>query len=362
MPGTAFRVSQTRSVLHVLPHPGGGGETYVDSLAGMDQYRSERVFLARTREVAQALPSIAVNAPRVNLAAGRHDIVHTHGEVASSFCLPALARRPSVITLHGLNLVRRLSGPRGRVAAFNLRLLVRAAARTICVSPVERDEVLEVVGSAGSGRIVVVPNGVEVAALPTPEARAAARADLGIRNGEVVVVAVGALDTPKDPLTPARAAIAAAARGIPIVLLFVGEGNLRPQVEEAVRGEEKVVRVLGHRNDVRRVLAAADLFALSSHREGLPYVLLEAMAVGLPAIVSDYAGATDVVGDAGIVVRRGDLDAFAQALERVATDASERLLLGERARARIARLFSLDEMIARTREIYDSALEERTRR
>jgi glycosyltransferase involved in cell wall biosynthesis len=357
----AINLPRMRSVLHVLPHPGGGGETYVDSLARMDDYRLERLFLARSREPVRALPVLGVNAARANLAARRHDVVHTHGEVASFFCLPALARQPSVITLHGLNLARRLNAPAARIAAINLRLLVRAATRTVCVSHAERDEVLHVVGSADSASVVVVPNGVELARLPTPEERATARADLRIRNGEVVVVAVGALDTPKDPVTPARAAIATAGKGIPLVLIFAGEGNLRTQLEEAVRGAERTVRVLGHRTDTGRVLAAADVFALSSQREGLPYALLEAMAMGLPAIVSDYAGATDVVGDAGIVVRRGDVDAFAHALERFATDAPERLLLGERARARIARDFSLDEMISRTREIYDAVLEERGR-
>lgn len=350
-----------RSVLHVLPHPGGGGETYVNSLARLDDYRVERLFLARSRHPVGALPVLGVNAARASVAARRHDVVHTHGEVASFFCLPVLARRPSVMTLHGLNLVRRLPGPTARIGAINLRLLVRAAARTICVSDAERKEVLDVLGSPEAPSVVVVPNGIEVASLPTPEERARARAELRIRNGEIVVVAVGALDTPKDPVTLARAAMAAARQGIPLVLMVAGDGALRTQVKEAVRGAERTVRVLGHRTDIHRVLVAADVFALSSEREGLPYALLEAMAMGLPAIVSDYAGATEAVGDAGIIVRRGDIGAFAQALEHVATDAPERLLLGERARARVARLFSLDQMIARTREIYDSALEERRR-
>jgi glycosyltransferase involved in cell wall biosynthesis len=341
-----------RTVLHVLPHPGGGGETYVDSLSGMPNYDHERVYLGPERDPLRAAPSLATSVPRVNLLARHFDIVHVHGEVASCFCLPALASRTSVVTLHGLNLVKRSSRLVGPIAALNLRLIVRAATRTICVSEAEREEVGQVVGEEPAGRILVVPNGVARPGKMVAGERESVRAQLGV-EGRIAAVAVGALDTPKDPLTLARAAIAAAQAGSPVVLLLVGEGSLRRQLEEMVRESNGVVRVLGHRNDVASVLAAADVFLLSSRHEGLPYALLEAMAAGLPSIVSDYPGATEVVGDAALLVPTGDVVGFCSAIEALAGDASLRASLGERARQRVEDHFSLEQMLNGTRQVYE---------
>src|SRR5262249_44324614 len=154
-------------VLQVLPHPGGGGETYVDLLERMDGYASDRRHLVRSPTLA-ALGPLLVRAPGVNLELRRSALGHVHGEAAALACLPGLAARPSVVTLHGLNLLRRLGGVRGRCAALNLRMIVRAASRTICVSHAERNEVVEVVGPDAARRIVTIQYGVDLPPLPTP--------------------------------------------------------------------------------------------------------------------------------------------------------------------------------------------------
>ena len=340
------------SILHVLPHPGGGGERYVDSLSEMDGYRVERTYLAGHREPLAAIPQLVSSVPRVNFRAQRFDIVHVHGEVPSLLCLPSLARRPSVVTLHGLNFVRRSTGVRAKIAATNLRLLVRSATRTICVSEAERSEILHIVGQSAAARLDLVPLGVKPRGSVTPEERSQARAGLGVR-AETVVATVGVLEYPKDPVTAARAAVEASESGLSLTLLVIGDGRLRSQVEEVARDSAGAVHVLGHRDDVSRVLAAADIFILSSRHEGLPYSLLDAMAAGIPTIVTDYPGAHDAVDEAGAVVPRGDVVRLAEVLRRLAADPTERATLGERARARASRLFSLGTMIDRTRKIYD---------
>ena len=350
-----------RAVLHVLPHPGGGGETYVDSLARMEGFRQERVFLAPSRELLRAAPSLATSVPRVNIQARRFDIVQVHGEVAGFLCLAALARRPSVVTLHGLNLVRRSARLIEPAAVLNLRLIVRTAARTICVSEEERREVAALVGKGLAGRLEVVPNGVEPPGPPSSEERKAARTEFGL-EGRTVVVSVGGLDPPKDPLTIANAAISAARGGFPIVLVIAGDGSLRSRLEDIARESEGVVRVLGHRLDVARLLAAADVFALSSRHEGHPYALLEAMAAGLPCVVSDYPGAADVVGEGGVVVSQGDIDALAQALGRLTDDASLRAAIGEKARRRVETRFPLKQMVDSTKRVYETAMTARPAR
>jgi glycosyltransferase involved in cell wall biosynthesis len=321
----------------------------------MDGYRVERIYLASGREPLPAIPRLASSVPRVNLRAGQFDIVHVHGEVPSLLCLPSLVRRPSVVTLHGLNFVRRFTGVRAKVAATNLRWLVRAASRTICVSKAERDEILDIVGLPATARLELVPLGVESGKGVTQEERSEARAAMGVRT-ELVVATVGVLEYPKDPVTTARAAVEAARSGLSLVLLVVGEGRLRRQVADVARESNGVVRLLGHRDDVPRVLAAADAFALSSRHEGLPYAVLDAMAAGLPTIVTDYPGADDAVADAGLVVRRGDVPGLAHALRQLAADSAERARLGERARTRAREVYSLDAMIRRTRRIYEQIL------
>ena len=344
-----------RSVLHVLPHPGGGGETYVDSLAEMAGYDHSRFFLAASRSPLAAAPSLAANVPRANLRARRFDIVHVHGEVAAFLCLPALAGVPSVVTLHGLHFVKRSTRIRGQFAKANLRLVVRTATRTICVAEEERREAVRFMGNSLATKLAVVPNGVAIPLPPTADERRSIRAELGV-DDRIVVVSVGSLDPPKDPLTPAHAVTALARAGSSVVLLLVGDGSLRASVEDIARGSTGAVRALGQRDDITRLVAASDLFVLSTGREGLPYALLEAMAAGLPSVVSDYPGASEVVGDAGILVPEGDIEGFRSAIGRLAADASLRASLGDKARRRIKTRLSLEQMLDGTRQVYEEVV------
>jgi glycosyltransferase involved in cell wall biosynthesis len=285
-----------------------------------------------------------------------------HGEVAGAISLLLLARRPSVLTLHGLHLLRRVDGAAAAAAQVNLRLLTRAATRTICVSEAERAEVLSVVSARMAPRVIVIHNGVAVTAPPRAEEREAARFEFGISDSSIVAAFVGSLDDRKSPLTAVRAAIEVARGGIPIVLLVAGDGPLRPDVERAAEEERDVVRAIGFRSDPERVLAACDFFVLPSSREGLPYSLLEAMAIGVPAVVSDTPGNLEALGDTGIVAPHGNVAAFAAGIRELAVNITRRRSLGDAARRRVLERFGLDEMLRRTRQAYDEVLDERTAR
>jgi glycosyltransferase involved in cell wall biosynthesis len=137
---------------------------------------------------------------------------------------------------------------------------------------------------------------------------------------------------------------------VPITLLVAGEGPLRPKLE---RDAQVSTRILGHRADVPRLLAAADFFVLVSRREGLSFALVEAMAYGLPAVVTDIPENLEAIGDSGFAVQWGDHEALMIALRRLAENGTERAVLGERARRRVAKLFDADDMISRTRAVYD---------
>jgi glycosyltransferase involved in cell wall biosynthesis len=331
-----------RRVLHVLPHSGGGGETYVDLLEEMEPYRSDRLFLS---------PAVGRSLVAVARRARDFDLVHVHGEVAAALCLPILATRPSVVTLHGLHLVRRLGSFARRGARLSLGLVVRSADRTICVSESERRQLALAVGRVADGRAVVIPNGVALPALPAPEERLAMRAELGLSEREIVGIWVGSLDLHKDPLTAAGAANRAE-----VTLLVVGEGPLASTLLAEAGAH---VRPLGRRGDVPKLLAAADFFVLSSLREGLSLALLEALAAGLPTVVSDLSENIEAVGDSGLAVAAGDESAFASAFTRLANDAAMRRSRGEAARRRAAGQFRAEVMVERTRRIYEAVLAER---
>jgi L-malate glycosyltransferase len=334
-----------RTVLHVLPHPGGGGDTYVDLLGEMDGYRFDRAYLARSPHPSPV--ELARGVAYVLRRAGRYDLLHVHGEAAAGLCLPRLAVGRSVVTLHGLNLVRRFGGLRRLAAIVNLRAILRAADATICVSQAEHDGLTRIVGTAAARSAVVIRNGVRVMPLPTEQDRAAVREELGIAADDLVAIWIGSLDENKDPLTAIHAAEQAG-----VTLLVVGDGPLRSATERAAGPN---TRVLGQRRDVPRVLAAADVYASTSRREGLSLSLLEAMAAGLTPIVTDLPENVEAVGDAGLAFAPGDEVAAADALRRLTSMAGEAARLGTRARERVAEHFDATAMTGATSAVYTAA-------
>jgi glycosyltransferase involved in cell wall biosynthesis len=335
------------SALHVLPHAGGGGDAYVDVLTAMPGYRMRRVHLAPARKpgpagVSRGLVDLTRHLPG-------HALLHVHGEGTAALLLPLLVARRSVVTLHGLHLLRRVTGAAHRAAALNLRAVVRAADRTICVSSAEQDLLAAVVGDGmAERRTVVVHNGARAAADLSAAERRRVRAEFDLSDRDRVAIWVGSLDERRDPVAVVRATEQTAT-----TLLVVGEGPLRGEVERAAGPH---VHVLGQRNDVPRLLGAADFFVLMSEREGLSFALIEAMAHGLPSIVSDIPENVEAVGDTGIPVPYGDSDAVAEAFRRLTREESTRDALAERARRRAVEHFSAERMIERTRAVYDEVL------
>jgi len=335
------------TVLHVLPHRGGGAETYVDLLAGLDGIEHERFALSAGRTPASAAASLPRRWPALVRAARRADVVHAHGDAAAILALPLLAARPAVWTTHGLHLLRR--HPR---VAPGVRGAMRATATTLCTSLAERDE-LAALAPALAGRLAVARNGLPPAPPADPAARAVARAELGLDDGEAAVLFLGELEERKRPLDAVAAVRQARDDGAPLVLLVAGDGPQRADVEAAAG---PAVRALGFRRDVARLLAAADVFVLPSEREGLSFAILEAMAAGLAPVVADGPGNPEAVGDAGIVVPAGDPAALAAALGRLARDAAERERLGAAARARVASEFAVGPLLDGARAAYGRAL------
>lgn len=343
----------TRKVLHVLPHAGAGAQTYIDVLAGLDGFSFATFELSASRSPAAAAASIAARQPRLYRAARQADLIHVHGEAASTVALPWLALRPSVVTLHGLHLLRRLSpGVPRRLGRANVRAIVNAADRTICVSQAELAD-LRWLPERLRPKLAMVHNGLRLPAANDPSARSRARATLGLSDADLAVLYVGQLEPRKDPLTAVRAVERARVRDQRIVLLVAGDGPCRSALATAAPGG---VRLLGQRRDVDGLLAAADVFVMPSLREGLSYAVLEALGHGLATIVSDGPGNPEAVGSAGLIFPVGDERRLADHLLALAADPQLRGNLGEAGRARITDELSVERMLQGTRAVYEAAL------
>ncbi|MEA2298767.1 MAG: hypothetical protein QOF77_1703 [Solirubrobacteraceae bacterium] len=334
-------------VLHVLPHPGGGGETYVDLLGGLDGYVHERLYLSDSRS--PLLAAAAIACALVRAARTPADIVHGHGDVASVLAAPILRGRPLVISSHGLHMLRRARGPARPVFLAGLSRAL-AGATTICESQAERDELRAVLPNA---RLVVVPNGILAPPPPPPGDPGSVRAELGIAAHEVLGVFAGQLEERKEPMLAIAAAERARGAGAPFVLAVAGAG---PQQAAVDARASDAVRPLGFRRDLGAILAAADVYLAPSRREGVSYALLEAMGSGLVPVVADGPGSPEVVGEAGLVVAAGDAEALARALVRLCAEPELRRDLGRAARRRVVEDFSLEGFLGATRRVYERAL------
>jgi glycosyltransferase involved in cell wall biosynthesis len=346
---------EERRVLHVLPHAGAGAQTYIDALASLHGYRFGMFELTPTRSPARAAANMALRRPALWRAARRADLIHVHGEVASLATLGLLARGPAVVTLHGLHLLRRLGpGLPTKLGRTGLAAVVSAADATICVSQAERDD-LEWLPARLRAKLVVVRNGLTLPAAPDPKARARARAALGLEERRVVVLYAGQLEPRKDPLIALRAVQRVHAADPRVVLLIAGAGPCEAELREAAGPE---TRLLGQRSDIPELLAAADVFVMPSHREGLSYAVLEALGHGVATVVSDGPGNPEAVGEAGIVFPVGDVGALSSALSRLSADPAARHALAQAGRERIATDLSAARMVAETGGVYDRVLRE----
>jgi glycosyltransferase involved in cell wall biosynthesis len=290
---------------------------------------------------------------------GRYDIVHGHSSKAGFLARVAgsLAGTPTVYTPHALYFLRHPSG-RERTLYLGLERFARPfTTRFVAVSESEKDVALRE-KLAPAERIVVIPNGIEPAAFVRPaHARAHVRAELGIPLDAAVIGTAARLTAQKDPeclVHAIREVISRTRRAVYFV--WAGDGELDGHVERIVHelGLHQWCRLLGFRRDVRSVMCAFDVFALTSRYEGLPYAVLEAMALGLPVVATNVVGTRDLVADGvnGFLVPPGDAVAAADSLLRLIDNPSLGVEFGQRARTLVEERFTLAAMIERLASLY----------
>ncbi|WP_162349313.1 glycosyltransferase [Pseudoxanthomonas gei] len=277
---------------------------------------------------------------------GRYDIVQSHHE--KSDLLNALLTPPAGCM--------RISNRRdmGYKKSAKLKWLFRflnprfdrviAPAQPI-LSELSRAEGLD------SARMLWIPNGVDTRKFrPWPRGeRQAARHSLRLDDDSIAFVCIARMTAEKchGDLLSAFAQVHAQ---VPQARLFlVGQGPLRAEIERqvAAAGLGHAVTLLGMRPDIESVLPALDIGLLASSTEGMSNAILEMASCGLPVIATDVGGNPSLVEPEvnGLLVPSGNSGLLAQAMARLAVEPAQRLRMGQAARARIEREFSLDAMV-----------------
>lgn len=244
-------------------------------------------------------------------------------------------------------------GSHGRMLAY--RLTDRLADISTNVSD-EAVKAFEQQRALRPGRMRVIYNGIDTQSFTFDEsARHIVRRELGIDASTPLLSAVGRLSEQKDYPNLLRAFAGLEGGPVPPRLAIVGDGPLRVELVGMAEslGVADRVHFLGVRHDVLDLLSACDLYVMSSAWEGLPMVILEAMACQCFVVATDCGGIRSVLGETGIVVPPQDSEALAAALERsLQLPADERENLGRAARQRVVEHFSLEATAERYLAVY----------
>ncbi|HEX6272187.1 MAG TPA: glycosyltransferase [Polyangiaceae bacterium] len=287
------------------------------------------------------------------LRAEHVDVVHTHNPHALIYGAPAagLARAAIVHTKHGANPdVARRRWLR-RVASTLVDACVAVTPTLAAMARRDQD--------CNPELLHVIPNGIDMRRFaPRAEARRRIRTELGIPEDAWVVGTVGRLAPEKDHglLIDAMAPLLDERRH----LVIVGDGSerdaLRKRVDGTLRGA--YVHLTGARDDVESLLAAFDTFVLSSKTEGLPLVLLEAMATELPVVSSSVGGIPDVIrhDSTGFLFPSGDKNALTKELLRVFGSPELGRRIGTAGRHAVTETHSIERMFESYDALYRSVL------
>ena len=278
----------------------------------------------------------------------RVDLVHTHGHFAVNVLARIAGRLAGARVLshmHIQNAFRRGPGRRAQIALDNAT--ARLCFALVAVSDATRADLVR--QGYPAGRLVTIRNGIEPAEDVVP---------VRLADGPTIV------EVARLAEVKGQRVLLAALQQVDATAVLVGrdleqggayEEELRADAERL--GVADRVVFAGYRDDVPAVLAGCDVFCLPSSAEGLPLVVLEAMAHAKPVVATRVGGTDEVVvdGETGLLVPTGDSDALARALSQLLADPTRATRLGEAGRTRVLAEFGAASMAARVLELYDGA-------
>lgn len=303
----------------------------------------------------------AVNKLKGYIGRAKPDLVHTHG-VRANF-LGRLASRslrvPVVTTVHS-SVYSDYSNPLKKFFYHRIEKLTRKyTQRFIAVAGSLKRE-LEADG-IDPGSIEVVYNGITPDFLEAPP-EPSLKEELGISPETPVLITVGRLESVKNQEMLLKVFRRLKDQGISFHGVVVGDGPLMTRLQEkaAQLDIKEFVSFLGFRKDIFRLLSQSDIFLLTSKMEGLPVTLLEAMAAGIPAVVTEVGGMPEVIDLAGngFTIPVDDVEQFAERVVLLLRDQGLGEVMVSRGRRALEEHFSHEKFIAGTLEVYRRLVQE----
>ena len=354
-----------RRVLQVLgPSAGGVARHVAQVVTELDGQDDLVIDIAAPPDLPIAMPkqTLPIDIPkglrghagaiaRVRSLAQPYDVVHAHGLRAGTDTGIATRGPKKIVTVH--NLVHPAIAGRMRAPFYSRTesLVVALYDMTFAVSA-DIARSLQRAWPPGRDKIEILHLGVGAAPAVTRSA-SEVRAELGATCRSLIVTVARLV--PQKSLTTMLDAMV---RVPEAVLAIVGEGRERGALEEAIRklGLSERVRLLGFRTDVADIMAAADVFCLSSIWEGVPLAAQEAVLLGVPVVATDVGGMRELIANkiSGRLVPARDPAALAAALSETLTSNDDRARYVAAAQEHLATNFSTDDMLKRLRAAYAS--------
>ena len=286
------------------------------------------------------------------------DLVHSHGYKSNFYALWATGRKlPLVATNH--NWLKH----HWRLVVYSLidKRLIRFFDRIIAVSELIRNEMVE--AGVPDEKITVIDNGVDVEEIARQVRSASQNEMFHESDATKIVGAIGSLKEEKGFRFLIEAAINVVPNEGKVKFLIVGDGPLREELERlaASRGAEGNIVFTGYRNDVYKLLGTFDIFVLPSVKEGLPMVLLEAMAAGIPVVATRVGAVHRVLTDGvnGLLISPGEAGALRKAIETLLTNPSFSASIAARGYETVREHFSSEAMFSKYHATYLDALKGR---
>lgn len=291
----------------------------------------------------------------------RPDIVHTHSSKAG--VLGRLAARlegvPRVVhSIHGFGFGAHQPAPVRAAFLAAERLAARWTDAFIAVSRRNAADGVAM-GLFDTGQVRVIRSGIDLDSFRNPSGSEAVRRELGIPEGAPMVVQVSCFKPQKAPERFVAAAAKILAQCPEAHFVLVGDGGLRSLVERQ-RAELELngrLHLPGWRRDVPALLAAASVATLTSRFEGLPRVVVEALAAGVPVVAMAVEGVEEVLrhGVDGFLVDEGDVTALAERVSTLLGDGELRRTMAARAGETVAE-WDRDTMVRQQEELYQELL------
>jgi len=282
------------------------------------------------------------------------DLVSCHSTVAGFWGRMALKNKiTTIFTAHGWGFSQGTPFLRKSLVVLAEKLVAKFCDKIICVSEYDKELALKH-KIAKPGKLIVIYNGVEINKIQN--------ANLKMQNysSKVKIVFVGRLSGQKNPelLLQVFSELSQKTQDKTQVSL-IGDGSKKEKLQDFIikNNLKEKVTLLGSlpRENVFKILEQSDIFVLTSNYEGFPRTILEAMSCGLPIIASNVGGVREAVDkEVGFLIERGDKEALKKALIELIENPDLRKRMGQNARKRAEKEFSLEKMLEKTSEVYRS--------